>query len=63
MKSRYERSKIGALDFSKEPRVFYVTDSFYHTQDAVRDRQKGAQLVANFAKPVGHKSVDVYRLK
>ena len=62
MKSQYEREKAGVLDFSKLPRVFYITDSYYHSQEAVRDRQKNAQLVASFPKPMGDKSVDVYRL-
>ncbi len=62
MRSRYEREKVGVLDFSKVSRVFYVTDSYYHSEEAVRDRQKDALLVASFPKPMGEKSVDVYRL-
>ena len=63
MNSMWERSNAGVIDFSTVPRVFYVTDSFYHTEEAVRERQRYALRVASFPKPGGLKSIDVYRLK
>ncbi len=63
MRSHYERVKAGVIDFSKVPRVFYVTDTFHTTKAAVQMRQPGAKLVATFPKPDERHSIDVYRLK
>jgi hypothetical protein len=62
LRSHYERVKAGSIDFSKIPRVFYVTDTHYYPKEAVHIRQPSAQLVASFPKKNGH-SIDVYRLK
>lgn len=61
--SHYERTKAGSVDFSRAPRVFYVTDTNYYNPQAVRIRQPNARLVASFPKPGGRHSIDVYRLK
>jgi len=63
LKSHYERVERGTVDFSRAPRIFYVTDTNYNTRGAVQARQPGAQLVASFPKPGGEQFVDVYRLK
>ncbi|MEZ5363259.1 MAG: glycosyltransferase family 39 protein [Bryobacterales bacterium] len=60
--SHYDREKAGELDFSRIPRVFYVTDTHYYPREAVQVRQPGARLVASFPKKNGH-SIDVYQLK
>lgn len=63
IKSHYERTSGGALDFTQVERVFYVTDTNYYNRQAVHTRQPGAQLVASFPKPNGRDSIDVYRMK
>lgn len=63
IKSHYERTSGGALDFTQVERVFYVTDTNYYNQQAVHTRQPGAQLMASFPKPNGRDSIDVYRMK
>lgn len=63
IKSHYERTSGGALDFRQVERVFYVTDTNYYNQQAVQTRQPGARLVASFPKPNGRDSIDVYRMK
>lgn len=63
IKSHYERTSGGALDFSEVSRVFYVTDTNYYNRQAVQIRQPGARLVASFPKPNGRDSIDVYRMK
>ena len=62
LRSHYERVKAGSIDFSKVPRVFYVTDTHYYPKEAVHIRQPNAQLIASFPKKNGN-SIDVYRLK
>jgi hypothetical protein len=63
IRSHYERTSGGALDFTQVERVFYVTDTNYYNQQAVHTRQPGAQLMASFPKPNGRDSIDVYRMK
>lgn len=63
MKSQYQRVTEGIIDFSRVARVYYVTDTFYHTEAAVRHRQPNAKLVARFEKPFRGEAVEVYRLK
>ncbi len=63
MRSHYERVPAGKLDFRTAERVFYLTDTNYYPPEAVRVRQPTAQLLAQFVKPGGGYSIDVYRLK
>ena len=63
MKSQYERVKAGVIDFSRVPRVFYVTDTYHTPKAAVRLRQPDAKLVQSFRKPDGKHSIDIYQLK
>jgi 4-amino-4-deoxy-L-arabinose transferase-like glycosyltransferase len=63
MRSHYERIPAGKLDFRKAQRVFYLTDTNYYTPEAVHVRQPTAKLLAQFVKPGGGYSIDVYRLK
>ena len=63
LRSHYERVKAGSIDFRKERRVYYVTDTAYYTPSAVRARQPTAQLLKRFPKPENEQSIDVYRLK
>ena len=63
IRSHYERVKAGSIDFQKESRVYYVTDTAYYTPSAVSVRQPTAKLLKRFAKPEDEQSVDVYRLK
>ena len=63
IKSHYQRTKMGAIDFTREPRVYYVTDTAYYLPEAVRVRQPTARLLRRFPKPENNQSIDVYRLK
>ena len=54
---------MGDIDFSKESRVYYVTDTAYHPPDAVKIRQPGATPLRRFPKPEDGQSIDVYRFK
>ena len=63
IRSHYERTKMGEIDFSREKRVYYVTDTAYYPPEAVRIRQPGATLLRRFPKPENGQSIDVYRLK
>jgi hypothetical protein len=63
LRSHYERVEAGKIDFRALPRVFYVTDTNYYTDAAVKVRQPDAQLVASFPKPDGKNAIHVYRLK
>jgi 4-amino-4-deoxy-L-arabinose transferase-like glycosyltransferase len=63
LRSHYERIQAGKIDFHAVPRVFYVTDTNYYTDAAVKVRQPGAQLLASFPKPDGKHAIHVYRLK
>lgn len=63
MKSQYERVTAGFVDFDLLPRVFYVTDTNYHTPADVVRRQQNARLVARFPKQNGRDSIDVYQLR
>lgn len=63
MKSQYQRITDDVVDFSRVGRVYYVTDTFYHTEDAVLDRQPNAKQVASFPKPSNDEAVEVYRLR
>ncbi len=63
MKSHHERVKGGVLDTSRLTRVFYVTDSEYASERAVKRRQPNARLMWSFPNPEGRSSLDVYRLK
>ena len=63
LRSHYERIEAGKLDFRAAPRVFYVTDTNYYNDAAVRVRQPDARLVQSFPKPDGKQAINVYRLK
>ncbi|MBI1356426.1 MAG: hypothetical protein GC160_18955 [Acidobacteria bacterium] len=63
MRSQYERIPAGKIDFRREPRVFYLTDTNYYKPEAVAIRQPTARMVRRFVKPGGDHSVDIYRLK
>jgi hypothetical protein len=63
MRSHYERIEAGKIDFRALPRVFYVTDTNYYTDPAVKVRQPDAKLVQSFPKPGGEHAINVYRLK
>jgi predicted membrane protein len=63
LRSHYERIQAGKIDFLAVPRVFYVTDTNYYTDPAVKVRQPDAQLVQSFLKPDGQHAINVYRLK
>jgi hypothetical protein len=63
LRSHYERLEAGKIDFLAAPRVFYVTDTNYYTDAAVKVRQPDAQLVQSFPKPDGKQAINVYRLK
>ena len=63
IKSHYQRTKMGTIDFTREPRVYYVTDTAYYLPEAVRVRQPTARLLRRFPKPENNQSIDVYRLK
>ena len=63
IRSHYERTKMGEIDFSRERRVYYVTDTAYYTPEAVQIRQPGATPLRRFPKPENGQSIDVYRLK
>jgi len=63
LRSHYERIEAGKIDFRALPRVFYVTDTNYYTDAAVKVRQPDAQRVASFLKPDGKHAINVYRLK
>jgi hypothetical protein len=63
LRSHYERIEAGKIDFRSLPRVFYVTDTNYYTDAAVKVRQSDAQRVASFPKPDGKHAINVYRLK
>ena len=63
LKSQYERVKAGKLDLTKLERVYYITDTNYYTDPAVKVRQPDAQLVQSFLKPDGQHAINVYRLK
>ena len=54
---------MGEIDFSREPRVYYVTDTAYYPPEAVQIRQPGAKPLRRFPKPENQQSIDVYRLK
>jgi len=63
IRSHYERTKMGEIDFSREARVYYVTDTAYCPPEAVKIRQPTARLLKRFPKPENNQSIDVYRLK
>jgi hypothetical protein len=63
MKSQYQRVTDKVVDFSRVGRVYYVTDTVYHTEEAVLDRQPNARQVASFPKPFNDEAVEVYRLR
>ncbi|MEX2302133.1 MAG: glycosyltransferase family 39 protein [Bryobacterales bacterium] len=63
LRSHYERLEAGKIDFLAVPRVFYVTDTNYYTDAAVKIRQPDAKLVQSFPKPDGKQAIHVYRLK
>jgi hypothetical protein len=63
MKSQYERVSAGFVDFDRISRVFYVTDTNYHTPADVLLRAPRAKPVVRFVKPNGIDSIDVYRLR
>lgn len=63
LRSHYERLEAGKIDFRNAPRVFYVTDTNYYDDAAVKVRQPDAQLVQSFPKPDGKQAINVYRLK
>jgi 4-amino-4-deoxy-L-arabinose transferase-like glycosyltransferase len=63
LRSHYERVEAGKIDFRALPRVFYVTDTNYYTDAAVKVRQPDAQLIASFPKPDAKNAIHVYRLK
>lgn len=63
MRSHYERIPAGKLDFRRETRVFYLTDTNYYKPEAVAVRQPTARMVQRYIKPGGGHSVDIYRLK
>ena len=63
MKSQYQRITDKIVDFARVRRVYYVTDTFYHTEEAVTDRQPNATQVASFPKPFNDEAVEVYRLR
>jgi Dolichyl-phosphate-mannose-protein mannosyltransferase len=63
MKSHYERTYGGTIDFSTRGRVFYVTDERYFSMAQVKSREPAAQLVAKFSKPDGVDAIAVYSLK
>lgn len=63
LRSHYERVEAGKIDFRALPRVFYVTDTNYYTDAAVKVRQPDARLVASFPKPDGKNAINAYRLK
>jgi hypothetical protein len=63
LKSHYERTKAGQIDFRQVSRVYYATDTNYYTDAAVKIRQPSAQLLRSFPKPGGQHSINVYRLK
>ena len=63
IRSHYERTKMGEIDFSREDRVYYVTDTAYYPPEAVKIRQPGATPLRRFPKPEDGQSIDVYRFK
>ena len=63
LRSHYERIEAGKIDFHAVQRVFYVTDTNYYTDGAVKVRQPDARLVASFPKGDGKNAINVYRLK
>jgi len=60
MKSQYERVPGGTIDFSRFPRVFFVTATNYEQPKQVYLREPCAKLVARFSKPNRVDSVDIY---
>lgn len=63
LRSHYERLEAGKVDFRAAPRVFYVTDTNYYNDAAVKVRQPNAKLVQSFPKPDGKQAINVYQLK
>jgi hypothetical protein len=62
-RSQYQRIFAGEVDFSALPRLYYVTDTNYHTLGDVRAMSPAARLVQRFPKPGGQEFVDLYRVE
>jgi hypothetical protein len=62
-RSQYQRMFAGEVDFSALARLYYVTDTNYHTPDEVRAMSPAARLIQRFPKRSGHEFVDVYRVE
>jgi len=60
--SQYQRVNAGEIDFSALPRLYYITDTNYHTPENVHDKNPRANLIRRFPKRGGARFVDVYRL-
>ena len=63
MRSHYERVRADWIDFQREPRVLYLTDTNYNPQPAVLARQPTAKLLMRIEKPGKTQSIDIYQLK
>lgn len=61
-KSQYERVAAADVDFSTVPRLYYITDTDYHTPEEVHAAAPSARLLRRFQKRNGSEYIDVYRL-
>jgi hypothetical protein len=62
-RSQYQRVFAEEVDFSALARLYYVTDTNYHTPDEVRMMSPAARLLRRFPKRGGQEFVDVYRVE
>ena len=63
MRSHYERVRADMIDFQRERRVLYLTDTNYNPQAVVLTRQPTAKLLMRIEKPGKTQSIDIYQLK
>jgi 4-amino-4-deoxy-L-arabinose transferase-like glycosyltransferase len=62
-RSQYQRVPAGEIDFSATPRLYYVTDTNYHTPAEVKKMSPTAHIVRRFPKHGGREFIDVYRVQ
>jgi uncharacterized membrane protein len=61
-RSQYQRIWIGAVDFSRVSRLYYLTDSAYHIEKSVPSLDRSARLVRRFRKRRRNEFIEVYLL-
>jgi hypothetical protein len=62
-KSQYERVESEQIDFSKLSRVYFITDSAYHTPKEVHAMAPSAQILKRFPKRTPDEFIDLYLLR